>query len=248
MKKNILGLESSQQNCSLALLFAGNIFEYTASDEQRSSQILLPTIQQLLKTAQCTLSDIDAIAFSKGPGSFTGLRVGAAVAQALAYAGKLPILPVSSLRVLAQQAFTEQEQLNTVLVCIDARMDGVYWGAFSRDNKNFAQSLQEDALSLAPYYEISLFLQKNDVQVIIGSASNLIAEKFIENTDSAVAQKEQDKKSAVALLEYNAPAASALISLASEFAQPIEAKDIEVAYLRGASAWKTLAEQAKGKK
>ena len=86
-------------------------------------------IDDLLATAGVPLEDLDGIAFGRGPGSFTGLRVAAAVAQGLGLAVNLPLLPVSSLAAMAQGLWRTEGQERS-LVCIDARMGEVFWGAF----------------------------------------------------------------------------------------------------------------------
>ncbi|MND75760.1 tRNA threonylcarbamoyladenosine biosynthesis protein TsaB [compost metagenome] len=88
-------------------------------------------IQQLLADAGTTLSAVDAIAFGRGPGAFTGVRIAIGVVQGLAFALERPVLPVSNLAVLAQRALREQGA-SQVAAAIDARMDEVYWGCYQQ--------------------------------------------------------------------------------------------------------------------
>ena len=86
-------------------------------------------IQQLLGEAGITASALDAIAFGRGPGAFTGVRIAIGVVQGLAFALDRPVLPVSNLAVLAQRALRERGAIQ-VAAAIDARMDEVYWGCY----------------------------------------------------------------------------------------------------------------------
>src|ERR1700689_3685161 len=87
-------------------------------------------IGQLLDEAGVQLAQLDAIAFGRGPGGFTGVRLAAGVAQGLAFAAQLPLLPISDLRAIAAQALLPAHGPKCALICQDARMDEVYWGCY----------------------------------------------------------------------------------------------------------------------
>jgi tRNA threonylcarbamoyladenosine biosynthesis protein TsaB len=91
--------------------------------------LILPMIQSLLDSAGVSLAKLDAIAFGCGPGSFTGIRIAASLAQGLAFAGSLPVIPVSSLAATAQAAYMKHGW-QRLLVAVDARMEQIYWGAY----------------------------------------------------------------------------------------------------------------------
>ncbi|MDA8419753.1 MAG: tRNA (adenosine(37)-N6)-threonylcarbamoyltransferase complex dimerization subunit type 1 TsaB [Pseudomonadota bacterium] len=120
----VLALETSTPACSAALWVDGDIRERFETGSQHSHRIL-SMVGELLDSAGLHLAGLDAIAFGRGPGSFTGLRIAAAVTQGLAFAADLPVLPVSSLAALAQG-----EGKGRVLAALDARMNQVYWGAY----------------------------------------------------------------------------------------------------------------------
>ncbi|HEX9627763.1 MAG TPA: tRNA (adenosine(37)-N6)-threonylcarbamoyltransferase complex dimerization subunit type 1 TsaB [Acidiferrobacterales bacterium] len=123
----LLALDTSTEACSAALTLDGRISERFLLGRQHSSQ-LLAMIAELLAEAGIALKQLDALAFGRGPGAFTGLRIGTGVVQGLAFGAGLPVVPVSSLAALAQG-----ESAPRVLAALDARMGQVYWGAFERD-------------------------------------------------------------------------------------------------------------------
>lgn len=124
----LLALETSSSVGSVALETpAGIVVREIATPREQTEQILART-DDLLREAGLALGDLDGIAFGRGPGSFTGLRVSVAVAQGLGAVGGTPLLPVSSLLSAAQRAWREHG-CERVLVCVDAHMGEVYWAA-----------------------------------------------------------------------------------------------------------------------
>ncbi len=123
----ILALDTSTEACSVALWDDGQVDERFELGRQHSQRIL-PMIETLLGDAGLGLGALDAVAFGRGPGSFTGLRIGAGVVQGLAFAADLPVVPVSSLAALAHD-----EPQTRVLAALDARMGQLYWAAYLRD-------------------------------------------------------------------------------------------------------------------
>lgn len=125
----LLALDTSTEACSVALLHAGRRFSRHEVIPRLHAKRLLPMVQALLEEAGIAIAEIDAIAFGRGPGAFTGVRIAIGVVQGLAFALDKPVLPVSDLAVLAQRAHREQG-VGQVAAAIDARMDEVYWGCF----------------------------------------------------------------------------------------------------------------------
>lgn len=125
----LLALDTSTEACSVALWVDGQVHERFDLG-QHHSELILTMVQQVLAESGLTLKQLDAIALSRGPGSFTSLRIGAGVVQGLAFGANLPVVPVSSLAVLAQGVDAPK-----VLAAFDARMNQVYWGAYVRDGK-----------------------------------------------------------------------------------------------------------------
>ncbi len=125
----ILAIETSSDVGTVALLAEGAVEEQRIATPREQTERILPLVGDLLSAAGLTLEDLDGIAFGRGPGSFTGLRIAAAVSQGFGLAANLPLLPVSSLAAMAQGVWRTQSQACS-LVCIDARMGEVFWGAY----------------------------------------------------------------------------------------------------------------------
>ncbi|MGE8414100.1 MAG: tRNA (adenosine(37)-N6)-threonylcarbamoyltransferase complex dimerization subunit type 1 TsaB [Pseudomonas sp.] len=125
----LLALDTATEACSVALLHDGRITSHYEVIPRLHAQKLLPMIKELLANAGTTLQAVDAIAFGRGPGAFTGVRIAIGVVQGLAFALERPVVPVSNLAVLAQRALREHGATQ-VAAAIDARMDEVYWGCY----------------------------------------------------------------------------------------------------------------------
>ena len=127
----ILALDLAADNCSVALWQHGSLIGREAPAVRGHGGQLLSMVDALLGEAGMGLPALDAIAFGRGPGAFTGLRLAASVTQGLAFAAGLPVIPVSDLRAMAQQLMAAPVAAARVLVCHDARMGEVYWAGFS---------------------------------------------------------------------------------------------------------------------
>lgn len=125
----ILAIETATDACSAALLIDNDCMVEFETTPRQHTKLILPMIDKLLAEANITLNDMDAIAFGRGPGAFTGLRIAAGVTQGLALAADLPVIPVSTLAALAQQAYEKQQQ-QQIMVALDARINEVYWGCY----------------------------------------------------------------------------------------------------------------------
>ncbi|VAX04878.1 tRNA threonylcarbamoyladenosine biosynthesis protein TsaB [hydrothermal vent metagenome] len=140
----ILALETATEACSAALNIDGEIRERFEIAPREHSMLILPMLESLLTEADISLQQVDALAFGRGPGAFTGVRIGVGVAQGVAFGVDLPVLPISTLAALAQATDAVQ-----VLAAIDARMDEVYWGSYRRD-KGGLMYLQGEECVAAP--------------------------------------------------------------------------------------------------
>lgn len=126
----LLALDTSTEACSAAVYVDGTTFSAFELTPRAHTQLILPMLEQVLGQAGLPLAAMDAIVVGRGPGAFTGIRIGVGVAQGLAMAVDKPIVPVSTLAALAQQAYVQQGATQ-VLAALDARMGEVYWGQFT---------------------------------------------------------------------------------------------------------------------
>jgi tRNA threonylcarbamoyladenosine biosynthesis protein TsaB len=128
---NLLAFETSTEACSVALWRDGEVVERFEIAPRRHAELALPWAEALLAEAGVARTQLDAIAVGRGPGAFTGVRLGVAIAQGIALALDIPVLPVSTLLALAARA---PDSAQRVLAAIDARMGEVYLGAFARED------------------------------------------------------------------------------------------------------------------
>ena len=140
----IIALETATEACSAALSIDGEVIERFEVTPRGHSALILGMLESLLAEADMSLQQMDALAFGRGPGAFTGVRIGVGVAQGVAFGAELPVVAVSTLAALAQGCEAER-----VLAAIDARMDEVYWAAFERDDSGLMQLLGDECV-IAP--------------------------------------------------------------------------------------------------
>ncbi len=134
----LLALDTATEACSVALLHNSERYSDYAVIPRQHAQQLLPMIQALLAQAGVPMSAVDALAFGRGPGAFTGVRIATGMVQGLALALDRPVLAVSNLALLAQRAWREHGA-REVAAAIDARMDEVYWGCYRLDEQHVMQ-------------------------------------------------------------------------------------------------------------
>jgi len=133
MSTRILALDTATEACSAALWLDGEISERFEVCPREHTQRILPMVDSLLSEAGIELAQLDALAYGRGPGSFTGVRIGIGIAQGLALGAGLPMLGISTLAALAQGAW-RRTGVERVLCAIDARMGEVYWAQYCRQD------------------------------------------------------------------------------------------------------------------
>ena len=174
----LLALETSTEACGVAISLDGKIHE-RIDHGQHHSDVILGMVQEVLAESGLSLKQLDAIAFSRGPGSFTSLRIGAGVAQGLAFGADLPVIPVSSLAVLAQGVDALK-----VLAAFDARMNQVYWGAYVRNAKGLVESVGNEIV-IAP---VDVPLPEGQGWVGAGSGWDVYADLLTRKLDSCLTE------------------------------------------------------------
>src|SRR5882672_8526873 len=127
----VLAVDTATEASSVALLSGDELICRFAEGGLPHAQQVLGMVEAVLAEAQVSLSMLDGIAASIGPGSFTGVRITVAVAQGLAFGAGLKVVPVTTLEALALQVLSDP--VTHAIACLDARMGEVYWGGFAAD-------------------------------------------------------------------------------------------------------------------
>ncbi|UXN33639.1 tRNA (adenosine(37)-N6)-threonylcarbamoyltransferase complex dimerization subunit type 1 TsaB [Avibacterium paragallinarum] len=229
----LLALDTSTEACSVALLHKGEITHLDEFAQRTHTKRILPMVDEILSQSGVTLNQVDALVFGRGPGSFTGVRVGAGIAQGLALGADLPVIPISNLTAMAQQAF-EQYGTTQVLCAIDARMNEVYFCQLQahKVRSDFGEFFDWQALVservCTPEAVLQLAQQTEDC-VKVGTGWQAY---------SQLATLDWAKESDITL-----PSAKAMLPLALPYywqKQWISAVEIEPVYLRNEVTWKKL--------
>lgn len=142
----LLALDTATEACSVALLAGDRVHARWEELDRGHSDRVLPMVREVLDEAGLELGALDALAFGRGPGAFTGVRLAASVVQGLALGAELPVVPVSNLQALAQVALDADAACVRVLACADARMGEVYCGAFERRADGFAHAVRDECV------------------------------------------------------------------------------------------------------
>lgn len=142
---SVLAIETATHACSVALLIDSQLIERHQVLERAHTRLLIPMIDSILTEAGLLLSQIEVLAYGCGPGSFTGVRIASATIQGLGMGLKKPIVPISSLRALAQGTYRKYSEPN-VLAVFDARMQEMYCGYYALNEQGIMQLQGEEAL------------------------------------------------------------------------------------------------------
>ena len=224
---SILTIDTSTEACSVALNLSGDVTERYEVMPRLHARKLLPMIQDLLSDSEAKLNQLDAIAFTRGPGSFTGLRIAAGAVQGLAFGADVPVIPISTLAALAQGGYRETG-CQSIIPALDARMNEMYWGHFEIQGE-LAVLQGSEQLSLPEALSASIEGSKKTV-LGIGQGwgvSNLLSNELYLQLEKI-------------LPEFYPRAIDAGVLAEAEFKSgnlftPEEAIPV---YLRGKSAWK----------
>ena len=126
----LLAIDTATERCSVALRIDGRVIERASEQPRGHADLVLPMVESVLQEGGVKLTELDGIAYGRGPGAFTGVRIGVGVVQGLAFGAGLKTVGISNLAAVAQQVAQPGDR---VLVCMDARMEQVYWSSFHRD-------------------------------------------------------------------------------------------------------------------
>lgn len=146
MSLTLLAIDTAGDACSVALYRDGSCLQRIEHAPRRHSELIFSMLTSLLADAGVSVNELDALAFSRGPGSFTGVRIATSVIQGIAFAADLPVVPVSTLAALAHQAY-RMSGAHYALVALDARMAEVYWATYHCPKLGTAIACTPDAVS-----------------------------------------------------------------------------------------------------
>ncbi|MFC1684174.1 tRNA (adenosine(37)-N6)-threonylcarbamoyltransferase complex dimerization subunit type 1 TsaB [Pseudomonadota bacterium] len=142
----LLAIETATEACSAALYIDGEVSERCQVEPRRHAELILSMMDELLAEAGFKLSQLDALAFGRGPGSFTGVRIATGVIQGAAFGADLPVVPVSTLAALAQSYFRETGA-RKILPAFDARMQELYWAAYEVGDEGLATGIGQEQVA-----------------------------------------------------------------------------------------------------
>ena len=145
----ILAVETSTDACSAALWIDGECREEFALAPREHTQLILPMIDRLMREADLRPQQLNAVALSRGPGSFTGVRIAGAVVQGIAFGADLPVAPVSTLAAIAQDHFNRQADSQIAFTAMDARMDEIFWACYARGELGLAELIGIESVTPA---------------------------------------------------------------------------------------------------
>jgi tRNA threonylcarbamoyladenosine biosynthesis protein TsaB len=151
----LLAIETATEACSAALLIDDEMALRYEIKPRGHSELILGMMDELLAEAGLSTKQLDVMAFGRGPGSFTGVRIATGVIQGAAFAADVPVVPVSTLAALAQRAYREKGEPN-LLPAFDARMGELYWGAYRIGSDELVKPLFEEQVATADLVRLPL--------------------------------------------------------------------------------------------
>ena len=227
MNHTILSLDTANEACSAALLHQDHITFEDELSPRTHTQRILPMVDGLLKNANLSIKEVDYLAFGRGPGSFTGVRVGVGVAQGLALGAELKVVPISNLTTMAEQAYQELGATE-VIALIDARMNEVYFSQLVRTENGWIEKVKERVCS--PEGALVQFQLDTDKITVVG-------------TGWAAYPQFSEQNLPLAISEITLPSAKYMLALAEQEIAKGNVKsvdEIEPVYLRNEVTWKKL--------
>lgn len=226
MTQTLLALDTATEACSVALHFHGKITSLNEVSPRTHTQRILPMVDELLRQAEIKINDVDFLVFGCGPGSFTGVRVGVSVAQGLAMGANLPVVAVSNLKTMAEEAY-QTLGASKVVALIDARMNEVYFAQFEKNGEEWSEVIEEQVCS--PEKAIAQIHLSDNV--------------FVVGTGWAAYSQFSEQNLPLVVSEITLPSAQYMLSLAEveiKKGNTQSALAIEPVYLRNEVTWEKL--------
>ncbi|MFQ3281825.1 tRNA (adenosine(37)-N6)-threonylcarbamoyltransferase complex dimerization subunit type 1 TsaB [Reinekea sp.] len=208
--KNILSIDTSGEYCSIALLTPEQNYTFHQHRPREHANILLTEVEKLLTQAEMSIQQLDAVVYGRGPGSFTGIRIAAGVAQGIAMAVKCPIIPVSTLQSLAWSA--AQQNIASSWVALDARMSEVYFAVYKLNNervpeldtaervlppKHITETLSDGSSLIGNGWKAGYELSPKIAEAVETSDIHILVPNALDSAQLALALYQQDKSVAV---------------------------------------------------
>jgi len=179
MSKKILALDTTSRSCSVALLYNNNIDHIFKKCKQNHEQEILPMIKHILLKHAIKVNQLNIIAFSKGPGSFTGIRIAIGIAKGLSFVSKIPIIGVSSLNIIAEKLW-RKKKITHIITALYANRKKIYWSQYVRNRQNYW--ILQDLEAIIKIQDISLKLNKLKGEwTIVGNCYSI--RKYINKTN-----------------------------------------------------------------
>ncbi|SNY73728.1 tRNA (adenosine(37)-N6)-threonylcarbamoyltransferase complex dimerization subunit type 1 TsaB [Enterobacter sp. CC120223-11] len=225
----ILAIDTATEACSAALWNDGATTAHFELCPREHTQRILPLVQDILTETATDLTELNALAFGRGPGSFTGVRIGIGIAQGLALGANLPMIGVSTLATMAQGAF-RKTGATRVLAAIDARMGEVYWAEYQRDEQGIWHGEETEAV-LKPEAVNDRLKQLEGEWATVGTGWQAWPD-MAKDTSVALANGDTLLPEAEDMLPLACQLFAAQKTVAVENAEPV--------YLRNTVAWKKL--------
>lgn len=152
----LLAIDTATEQCSVAITSEERTWSRVTPTARDHADLILPMIDDVLQQSGLNWSELQCLAFGRGPGSFTGVRIAVSVIQGLALAKSLPVVGISNLAAVAQRAVSENKIATNsqLLVCMDARMKEVYWSRFRVDESGFVTGIGEEFVSSPDQVEL----------------------------------------------------------------------------------------------
>jgi tRNA threonylcarbamoyladenosine biosynthesis protein TsaB len=236
----LLSIEAASNSCSIALQIGQQVIQRLEPAPRMHSRLLYPMLNSIMSEAGISPKQLDAIAFVNGPGSFTGLRIAAATAQGIGFACDTPLIGISTLQAMAQQAFNEH-QAEHVISLMDARMDELYLGYYQVDPLT---GIMINTISdrLCPINIAYPSLKTASSKTITNEQTHGCGDgfKLTEKLSSSL------KDACFSIDAEQILQAKSLLPLANALyndEKTLLPEDVELVYLREQSHWKTIKEQ-----